>query len=164
MSEQLTLWSEAHLAKASQSRVSEMEWMTRVETWPSHFLHLLIEFSPASWSTRTSPACCRLTEEGRLEPCSGGWKNSGTAWRGEYWTLSTSEWNHILAPSPSDAGVCSLSDILETGDLPRRYCLSDLACRGILRRAEKRGKSLPRFLHAALLGVGSDPTSIAMGD
>ena len=46
-----------------------------------------------------------------------------------------------------------MSDILETGDVPRRYYLSAKACRGILRRAEKRGKDLPAALHEALRSV-----------
>jgi hypothetical protein len=58
-------------------------------------------------------------------------------------TLSTSEW-------PKDAAVCSLSDILETGDLPPRFFLSAKACSGILRRAEKRGRQLPPLLQMAL--------------
>jgi hypothetical protein len=48
-----------------------------------------------------------------------------------------------------------LSDILETGELPQRYYLSGTACRGILRRAEKRGKDLPEALKSALLAVAS---------
>jgi hypothetical protein len=46
--------------------------------------------------------------------------------------------------------VCSLSDTLEIGDVPQRFFLSATACRGILRRAEKRGKELPRALAQAL--------------
>jgi len=61
----------------------------------------------------------------------------------EYWTLSTSEY-------PKDGVACSLSDILETGDVPQRYYLSAKACRGILRRAERRGRKLPEHLAAAL--------------
>jgi hypothetical protein len=64
----------------------------------------------------------------------------------EYWTLSTSEW-------PSAAAVCSLSDVLETGDVPPRFFLSARACEGILRRAEKRGKELPTPLQTALTAV-----------
>jgi hypothetical protein len=48
-----------------------------------------------------------------------------------------------------------LSDILETGEVPERYYLSATACRGILRRAEKRGKELPEALRSALLAVAS---------
>jgi hypothetical protein len=48
-----------------------------------------------------------------------------------------------------------LSDVLETGELPRRYYLTPRACQGILRRAEKRGKDLPEALKSALLAVAS---------
>jgi L-rhamnose mutarotase len=49
-----------------------------------------------------------------------------------------------------DDGVCSLSDILETGDVPQRYYLSAKACQGILRRAGNRGKELPSALKMGL--------------
>ena len=54
-----------------------------------------------------------------------------------------------------DAAVCSLSDILETGDVPQRYYLTARACAGILRRADKRGKELPAMLHNALSVVAA---------
>ena len=60
-----------------------------------------------------------------------------------YWTRSGSEW-------PSVVDVCSLSSILETGDVPQRYYLSETACSGILRRASRRGKPLPPKLEQAL--------------
>jgi hypothetical protein len=53
----------------------------------------------------------------------------------------------------SDASVCSLSSILETGPILRRYYLSQKACLGILRRAEARGKTLPEQLRRALQAV-----------
>jgi len=96
-----------------------------------------------------------------LAPSSGRWGNSGTGSRTECWTLSTSEWNHTLVPCLSGDVVCSLSDILETGDVPQRYYLSAKACAGILRRAEKRGKALPERLARALTRVaatGKTPT------
>jgi hypothetical protein len=43
-----------------------------------------------------------------------------------------------------------LSDTLETGDVPQRFFLSAKACAGILRRAAKRGRELPRSLQTAL--------------
>jgi hypothetical protein len=77
----------------------------------------------------------------------------------ECWTLNTLEYH-------SGAVVCSLSDILETWDDPRTrarfkteedfltyllpYFLSATACRGILRRAARRGKELPTTLRRAL--------------
>ena len=66
----------------------------------------------------------------------------------EFWTLNISEY-------PSDGVASSLSDILEDGEVPQRYFLSGRACQGILRRAEKRGKELPRALQSALLEVAS---------
>ena len=74
-----------------------------------------------------------------------------------------SEWTDLPAQFHKDDGVCSLSDILETGDVPQRYYLSPRACAGILRRAEKRGKTLPRRLARALQAVADlEQTSTAM--
>jgi hypothetical protein len=53
----------------------------------------------------------------------------------------------------SDAVVSLLSDTLEIGDLPPQYYLSDIACAGILRRAETRGKELPPLLKKALIAT-----------
>ena len=79
-----------------------------------------------------------------------GWGNSGMGGPTECLTLNTLEW-------PSDAAVCSLSDTLETGTVPQRYFLSATACRGILRRAEKRGKELPQTLKEALTAASQQP-------
>lgn len=59
--------------------------------------------------------------------------------------LNISEW-----PSDADVSLCSLAEVLETGPLPPHYYLSANACRGILRRAAKREKELPKLLHEAL--------------
>lgn len=109
---------------------------------------LLDALSPDGLSGKTSLVSCQLTEDGRLEPSSGGWRRSGMGSPTEFWTLNTSDW-------PNDASVCSLSDILETGDVPQRYFLTAKACAGILRRAEKRGKELPGALKSALVAVAS---------
>ena len=66
---------------------------------------------------------------------------------------SISEW-----PSDDDVVLCSLAEMLETGNHLMRYCLSPKACRGILRRAEKRGKTLPEPLEAALASVACRTT------
>ena len=76
---------------------------------------------------------------------------------GQFWTRNGSEFR-------SGAVASSLSEILETGEVDRRYFLSAKACAGILRRAEKRGKALPPFLRAALLAVASAPTSTVTED
>lgn len=93
------------------------------------------------------------TNTGPGERSSGGSAPSGltSVWlpgqpgarHGAFATLNTSDW-------PNDAAVCSLSQILETGPIPRRFYLSAKACAGILRRAEKRGKELPEMLRLAL--------------
>jgi hypothetical protein len=69
-------------------------------------------------------------------------------------TLNTLEFH-------SAAVASSLSDILETGDVPQRFYLSAKACRGILRRAEKRGKALPTTLRLALEQVAEASTDPA---
>jgi hypothetical protein len=74
-------------------------------------------------------------------------QNSGTGSPTEYSTHSMPEFH-------SAAVACSLSDILETGDVPRRFYLSATACRGILRRAEKRGKTLPTIPSRSSAGGG----------
>ena len=57
---------------------------------------------------------------------------------------------------PSDERESTLSQILEA-NAPDKYSLSKMACAGILRRAEKRKKTLPNMLQAALMEVvGSD--------
>ena len=130
----------------------------RAVTWPSNFSALLSESSPGGLSGRMSPVFCRQMEDGILVPSSGRWRNSGMGSPTESWTLNTSDW-------PKDANVCSLSDILETGDHLSRYCLSPKACRGILRRAGNRGKTLPlQLAHALQAVVDSEPTSISMED
>lgn len=66
--------------------------------------------------------------------------------RGVSWMPNISEW-------PNDAHVCSLFSVLETVSIPPKYYLSSKACAGILRRAEKRGKTLPATLSLALMQV-----------
>ena len=151
---QLTFLSEGLLAKPSLSQESERDWMIRVATSRLSFLRLLADYGPDGWSGRTCLACCQSTEDGRLEPFSDSWGNSGTGGPTESWTLSTLEFH-------SGAVASSLSDILETGDVPRRYFLSATACAGILRRAAKRGKNLPALLAAALASVAGAMTSTA---
>ena len=61
---------------------------------------------------------------------------------------------HNFSESPNGAVVSSLSDVLEPPDsIPRKYFLSARACAGILRRAEKRGKTIPVPLRLALEAV-----------
>ncbi len=138
--------SEELPANHSASQDCERDWQTRVATSCWGLVRLLNAYSPSGWFGRTSPVSCLAAEDGTLVPSSECWQNSGMGSPTEYWTLSTSEW-------PSAAAVCSLSDVLETGDVPPRFFLSARACEGILRRAEKRGKELPTPLQTALTAV-----------
>ena len=93
-------------------------------------------------SKKTSPICVQL--------CRGGGQNQDaytTRWAvgqllGAYTT-------HSFGESPSEENVSRLSQILEDSPLPK-YSLSGRACAGILNRAERRGKELPKELKAAL--------------
>ncbi len=150
---------EEHPVSRSQSPDSERGWLRLTETSHSSIVRSLNDTAPTGWYGKTSPASCRQTKDGTLVPLSERWLNSGMASPGECLTLSTSEWNHTLAPSLNDDGVCSLSEVLEAGEVPPKYYLSQKACSGILRRAEKRGKELPPLLALALQQVaGLEPT------
>ena len=78
-------------------------------------------------------------------PADGKWRSweTGGALRGVYST-------HSFGECPSVAVESRLSQILE--DTPhRKYYLSARACKGILNRAERRGKALPEELYRALM-------------
>jgi hypothetical protein len=146
--EKSTSSSAEHPASHSASPDCEAAWTTTVVTLRLSFADLLKESNLAGLSGKMSPVSCHRTEDGTLVPSSGRWKTSGMASPTECLTLSISEW-------PKDAVVCSLSDTLETGDLPQRFSLSATACRGILRRADRRGKKLPERLQRALEAVAA---------
>ena len=146
---QISMFSSEELpANHSASPDCEKDWMTRVATSCSPTLQLLTAIGPSGWSGRTSPAYCHQTQDGILEPSLEGWGNSGMGSHTECLTLNTLAW-------PSAAAVCSLSDVLEAGNVPQRFFLSSTACKGILRRAEKRGKQLPIALEQALQAVAA---------
>ena len=93
-----------------------------------------------------------LFSDQQWEKFYGPFTNSGIMEAGELLMLNTSEW-----PSAAEgSSVSSLSQILEP-DVARKYCLSTKVCAGILRRAEKRGKTLPEHLEAALKAAASAP-------
>ena len=140
---QLTFWSEELHANPSQSLDSGKDSPTLAADSCSDFLKSLNATNLNGLSGKTCPVSCRATEDGILEPCSGGWKNSGTGGPIGSWTLGFSE-------SPREGVECLLSDVLETSDVPERFYLSPKACSGILRRAGRRGKTLPTMLAMAL--------------
>ena len=73
---------------------------------------------------------------------------------GQYeWTIRSALhggcWLRNTGPSPRDAIESFLSQILQAHP-PKKYYLTTAACLGILRRAEERGKPLPKTLDTAL--------------
>lgn len=87
------------------------------------------------------------------------WSRDRSGWSsGGFWTRSMCEHNLTLEPSLKDEGVCSLFEILETGEIDPRYYLSARACADILRRAERRGKELPATFRRALEAVVREGT------
>ena len=140
---QISLSEEAP-ANPSRLQENDSEWMTLVATWPLSSSELLRKFNQRGSSLKMSQVSCHLTAEGILESSSGKWQKSGMGSPTEFWTLNSSE-------SRSEDVESSLSDILEEiGEVPPRYYLSEKACRGILRRARRRGKQLPNTLEQAL--------------
>lgn len=109
--------------------------------------------SRATSSSKTSLVCFRLNKDGTWEQSQPRFHLAGIAWHGELLMLNTSEF-------PSDAVESSLSDVLETtGEHLQKYSLSQKAAEGILRRATRRGKTLPAPLQAALEAVASSDQS-----
>src|ERR1700680_1811 len=104
-------------ARISRSRDCAQALLAPVADSPSSLCILLDGFAPFGWFGRTCSASCRLTMEEPSGPSSRSWGNAGMGSPTEFLTLSISEFH-------SGAAASSLSDILETGDLPQRYFLS----------------------------------------
>jgi len=150
----LTSSSVERHASPSPSPDSVAGFQTLEEALRSPLSSWSLRLVPGGSAGKTSPVLCLPTEDGLSLPSSGGFKNSGMASPGACWTLSTSEWTAFPEQSPNDAGVSSLSDILqETSDVPQQFFLSPKACAGIIRRAAGRGKKLPEPLGEALRQV-----------
>lgn len=138
-------------------------------------------FDLGTWSGKTCPEPSQVQTE----------RTSGRCWRkpaelltvpylyldlregygnllGSYWDINSpllGEYTMLnTGPSHKDAKESTLSQILE--DTPhRKYYLSKTACLGILRRAKKRGKELPRVLKEALeLQAGICPAQTQIPD
>ena len=141
-SSESTLSAVGSHAKTYQLPGTGAVWRASDRGCSSMLFELYPNYVPRSWYSKTSPAYFRRTKGGTWESSSERWQTQGIAAHGECWTRNGSE-------SPNDAVVCSLSDILMR-NVPQRYYLSQRAARGILRRCEKRGRTLPTQLTAAL--------------
>jgi hypothetical protein len=102
-------------------------------------------------SSKTSLVCYPVTKEEILESSSERWPTSGILLGGACLMLNTLEY-------PSAGAVSSsLADVLLEKALPK-YFLSPTACEGIIRRANRRGKTLPPALQEALVKQVSQST------
>ena len=113
-----------------------------------------MEHSPAT-AAKTSEPCLRRSAKSQtaglmfldLRKENGAvlapsWETA-TALHGVRWTPNISQGLH------SEENASTLSQIL-VPNAPEKYYLSRTACEGILRRAAKRGKELPKMLKDAL--------------
>lgn len=154
---QLTLWSEEVLASLSQSQDKGHPWTDQVLSCGSiaDVLSLCVQTGYCGKTSQGSLA----RETTPTDASYGIYTNAGTVLRGECLMLNsceypcgtfTEELPDGSVRSHSAAAVSFLSDILEKGPHLSRYCLSPKACRGILNRAERRGKPLPPKLEEAI--------------
>tara|TARA_Y100000310_G_scaffold279349_1_gene298405 strand:+ start:508 stop:984 length:477 start_codon:yes stop_codon:yes gene_type:complete len=147
---QLMFSSAEHPARGSRSQDSEEEWMMTVLDSQEPLLKFVVKHSRPGWSGKTCLGVFPQTEDGISVPSSERWSSSGTA-------SATESLMHSISECHKDGDVSFLSDILEeAGDHLLRFYLSEKACKGILRRAEKRGKELPPALLQALMAQASD--------
>lgn len=106
-------------------------------------------FDPEPYSWRTWRGSCRAITDGTSPSSWTRWPSAGIGGATEFSTRSTSR-------CPSGASACScapsLTTILEPNASPR-YSLSAKAATGILRRATRRGRTLPPALEQALRAV-----------
>ena len=91
-------------------------------------------------SSKKTPLFLDLTTENGHTPAAS-WEMGG-ALLGEY-TM------HSFGEYPKEENESHLSQILQD-TVPEKYSLSEKACRGILTRANRRGKALPDVLREAL--------------
>ena len=97
-------------------------------------------------SSKTCLVCYPLTKEKTLELFSGKWPTSGILLPGALLMLNTSEY-------PSEgAEYSSLGNVLENQAQPKYY-LTHKAAEGVLRRANRKGKTLPDLLQKAFENV-----------
>lgn len=124
----------------------------------------------AGWSGRMFQPCLRLeaagTSPASYPSSSDGMSKSPTAdggtlesspmrpdasvFRGECWTRDIPEFPHFRGRCRSEGVVSSLSDIVETGPAPQRYCLAANYAEAMLARAERLGYALPPTLERVL--------------
>ena len=155
---QLTLWSEEHPVNPSPSAGCEKGLKIQEETSPSPMLEYLTNLSRLGASGRMSQVSSVQMEGKIFQPSSQRWLTSGMGSPTECWMLNSLEY-------PNEGGECSLSGVLEVGNIPPKYFLSKVAIRGILRRysqgslGEQERQLLDAYLQGLELTTGKTSTS-----
>src|SRR5208282_533928 len=103
--------------KVFPKRENDLDWKTLVVTSPSTFSELHEKNNLAGSYGKTSPVSCLVAMGKILPPSSKQWLKAGMASATECLTLD-------FSVSPKTVAESSLSDILETGDVPQQYYLS----------------------------------------
>lgn len=143
----------ASLARMSQLPESGPDSRAHAQDCFTSLHESCASFDPLGSSSRMFPDfSVQTTEETLQKSCAFSWSSAGMGFRGVCLTASFSE-------SPNAAAVCSLSDVLES-HVPQRFFLSPRAAMGILRLAEKRGRTLPSRLQAALESLATQAEGI----
>ncbi len=145
--QQLTLFAGDSPVRTCPLPESGRAWLESDQDFGMSSIELLQNLGRDGWLLRMSLAFYPAMGAEILPLSFAGWSNAGMACAGGFLTLNISEW-------PKDAAVCSLSEALEAGVAPK-FFLSPKAARGILRRAEKRGRALPAQLEAVLRSVAT---------
>ena len=139
-------FAEDSLVKTSAWLDAVLDWLEKDPDYSLSSRELLRKSVPGTSWSRMSPVYCRTTTDETCPASSERWGNSGMGGLTGYLTLNTSEF-------PSNAVECLLSEVLEELPTASKYSLSPKACRGILRRAAKKGWKLPPLLLQALRSV-----------
>lgn len=137
-----TFHSQEGTTSAEASEVSSLDSSTislRSSPLASHLSSL----------SKTLQAFSLPTEEEISKSLFARWPTSGMAWRGECLTA-------VISESPSLANESLLLPAIETENVPERYFLSQNAAKGIMRRADKLGRTLFPPLRKSLEMLAKD--------
>lgn len=149
-SNQLTLFAGDSPARTSAWRENARAWLENGRVYGSNLHELLLNLNRLGLSLKMYQDSYPQMEDEILPLSFEGWMNAGISRHGGYLTLNIGE-------SHSAEDVSSLYQVLET-DVASKFYLSPTACRGILKRAERRDKELPIELKNALESAASEIT------
>ena len=135
-------WEDFH-AKISQSQEEERDLQEKNQAYFLSLPGFQENLDQNGFSLKMLQDCSHLPMGEISQSYSQKWPRWGMAFHGGFWMLDSSE-------QPSEGVEYSLSDILEKTAVNKRYALSARAAKGMLKRAEARGKTIKPDLKKAL--------------